>query len=112
MSYFIIDKYDKLSYNELEEKNCSKGGNIMAVASLVLGICSLVFPFIGLGWLSVLLGVIGTILGALGRKNAEKKGIATAGMVMSIISVVLGVVMWIACAACVGGLATIGSSMS
>lgn len=78
----------------------------MAVASLVLGICSLVFPFIGLGWLSVLIGIIGIILGALGRKAEGKKGIATAGMVMSIISVVLGIIMWIACAACIGGLAS------
>jgi len=79
----------------------------LAVASLVLGICSLVFPFIGLGWLSVLLGIIGTILGALGRKNPAKKGTATAGMVMSIISVALGIIMWIACAACIGGLASL-----
>ena len=78
----------------------------MAVASLVLGICSLVFPFIGLGWLSMIIGVVGTILGALGRKNAEKKGVATAGMVMSIISVALGLIMWIACAACVGAIAS------
>lgn len=79
----------------------------MAVASLVLGICSLVFPFIGLGWLSVLIGVVGTVLGALGRKNAEKQGLATAGMVMSIISVALGLIMWLACAACVGGIASL-----
>lgn len=79
----------------------------MAVASLVLGICSLVFPFIGLGWLSVLIGIVGTILGALGRKKAEKQGMATAGMVMSIISIALGLIMWIACAACIGGIASL-----
>ena len=79
----------------------------MAVASLVLGIWSLVFPFIGLGWLSCLLGIVGTILGALGRKKTEKKGMATAGMVMSIISVVIGLLMWIACAACIGGIASL-----
>lgn len=79
----------------------------MAVASLVLGICSLVFPFIGLGWLSVLIGVVGVVLGALGRKNTEKQGMATAGMVMSVISIALGLIMWIACAACVGGLASL-----
>lgn len=79
----------------------------MAVASLVLGICSLVFPFIGLGWLSVLIGIVGTVLGALGRKKAEKQGMATAGMVMSIISIALGLIMWIACAACIGGIASL-----
>lgn len=81
----------------------------MAIASLVLGICALVFPFIGLGWLSMLLGIVGIILGALGRKNVEKKGMATAGVVMSIIAVALGLISWIACAACVGGLATVAS---
>lgn len=84
----------------------------MAVASLVLGICSLVFPFIGLGWLSVLLGIVGIVLGALGKKkNTEKQGMATAGIVMSIIAVALGVVSWIACAACIGGLASIGAGL-
>lgn len=81
----------------------------MAVASLVLGICALVFPFIGLGWLSVLLGIVGLILGVLGRKNEEKRGMATAGMVMSIIAVGLGLIMWIACAACIGSLASMST---
>ena len=83
----------------------------MAVASLVLGICALVFPFIGLGWLSMLLGIVGIILGALGKKNPEKKGMATAGIVMSIIAVALGLISWIACVACMGGLATIGAGL-
>ena len=78
----------------------------MAVASLVLGICALVFPFIGLGWLSVLIGIVGVILGALGRKNPTSHGMATAGMVMSIIAVALGLAMWIACAACLGSIAS------
>lgn len=76
----------------------------MAVASLVLGICSLVFPFIGLGWLSALLGIVGIVLGALGKKNVEKQGMATAGIVMSIIAVALGLISWVACAACVGAI--------
>ncbi len=81
----------------------------MAVASLVLGICSLVFPFIGLGWLSVLVGVVGAVLGSLGRKDESKRGMATAGLVMSIISIALGLIMWIACAACIGGLASLSA---
>lgn len=83
----------------------------MAIASLVLGICALVFPFIGLGWLSMLIGIVGIILGALGKKNIEKQGMATAGIVMSIIAIALGLISWIACAACVGGLAGIGSNL-
>lgn len=79
----------------------------MSVASLVLGICALVFPFIGLGWLSVIIGVVGIVLGALAKKNPEKQGMATAGIVMSIIAVALGLIMWIACAACIGGIASL-----
>lgn len=76
----------------------------MAVASLVLGILSLVLPFVGLGWVSVFTGIVGIILGALGRKDEAKKGMATAGLVMSIISIALGLILAIACAACVGAI--------
>lgn len=79
----------------------------MGVASLVLGIISLVIGVFSsgvLGWLGAILAIIGIILGALGRKNPEKQGIATAGMVCSIIGLVLCLLLYIACAACVGAL--------
>lgn len=73
----------------------------MAVASLVLGIVSLVFACIpGLGWLGGLIGIVGIILGALGRKDPAKKGMATGGLVCSIIGTVLGLALYIACVAC------------
>lgn len=52
----------------------------MGIASLVLGIVSLVCGCFlpGLQWIGSIAGLIGIILGALGRKNSEKKGIATA----------------------------------
>ncbi|CAN2326312.1 DUF4190 domain-containing protein [Fusobacterium sp. oral taxon C10] len=77
----------------------------MAIASLVLGIVSLVLSFFGLGIISVFTAIVGIILGVLGRKDPEKKGMATAGLVCSIIALVLGVIMWIACAAIFGGAA-------
>ena len=55
----------------------------MAVASLVLGILSLVtfwFLFLGLP-----LSIVGIIMGALGRRSISRRGIATAGLVCSII---------------------------
>ena len=79
----------------------------MAIASLVLGIVSLVLSFFGLGMISVFTVIIGIILGVLGRKDPEKKGMATAGLVCSIIALVIGVIMWIACAAVVGGAASL-----
>ena len=63
----------------------------MAVASLVLGIISLVigiFSAGSLGWLGAILAVVGIILCVFGRKNPEKKGMATAGLVCSIIGVI------------------------
>lgn len=75
----------------------------MAVASLVLGILALVISvFIpAWGWLGAILGIVGIILGALGKKDPAKKGMATAGLVMSIIAVAFGLIFWIACVACV-----------
>ena len=84
----------------------------MGVASLVLGIIALVIGVFSsglLGWLGAILAIVGIVLGALGRKNVEKKGLATAGLVCSIIGLVLCLILYLACAACVGGL---GASLS
>lgn len=86
----------------------------MGVASLVLGILSIVlgaFTAGTLGWAGAIMGIVGIILGALERKNspAEKRGMATAGLTCSIIGTVLCLILYVACAACVGGLASLGS---
>ncbi|MDO5388674.1 MAG: hypothetical protein Q4F63_05510 [Clostridia bacterium] len=81
----------------------------MAVASLVLGIVSIVFTVFtagALGWLGAIIGLIGVILGAMAKKDPEKKGMATAGFVCSIIGLVLGLILYVACAACVGATAS------
>ena len=72
----------------------------MAVASLVLGIISVVLGVCSagiLGWLAALLGLVGVILGALGRKDPEKKGMATAGLVLGIIGLVFCGIFAITC---------------
>ncbi len=79
----------------------------MGIASLVLGIIALLIGIFSsglLGWLGAIVAVIGIVLGALGRKNPEGKGIATAGLVCSIIGLILSLILYIACAACVGAL--------
>ena len=79
----------------------------MAVASLVLGIISVVFGvFLSsfAGWIGAIIGIIGIILGALGMKNPEKHGIATAGLVLSIIGTILSLLIYIACVTCVASL--------
>ena len=80
----------------------------MAIASLVLGIISIVFVFSGgLAWIGVIIGIVGIILGALGRRDIERKGLATAGLVCSIIAVAVDTTTTIACLACAGGMAAL-----
>ena len=80
----------------------------MGVASLVLGIISLVCALFlsGMGWLGAIVGVIGIVLGALGRKDPEKKGIATAGLVCSIIGFILSIILYVACIGCLAGMSS------
>ncbi len=80
----------------------------MGVGSLVLGIISIVIGlfFNFMGWLGALLGIIGIILGALGRKSVEGKGIATAGLVCSIIGTLLSLLLYLLCIAILGSAAS------
>jgi len=77
----------------------------MGVAGLILGILSLigsgipgvnVFPM----WV---LGIVGIILSAIARKKGEG-GVATAGLVLSIIGTIGALFAWIACIICAGAL--------
>lgn len=80
----------------------------MGVASLVLGIISIALNFIGLGFpIGTVLGLIGIVLGALARKADPSNGLATGGMVCSIIGTVLSVLFIVLCASCIGGLASL-----
>lgn len=80
----------------------------MGIVSLILGLFSVVAPFIleEYGWIGIIAGIVGIILGAVGRKNPEKKGIATAGMIVSIVSTALSLIFWLACFICVASVAS------
>lgn len=80
----------------------------MGVASLILGIISLIFAFFvpGLQWVGAIPGLIGIILGASARKDPAQAGIGTGGMVCSIIGFIFSVILYLACAACVAGIAS------
>lgn len=61
----------------------------MSVASMVLGICSIIFICI-IPYLPLLTGIIGIVLAAISLKNEMGgKGMAIAGLVLSIIAVVI-----------------------
>ena len=77
----------------------------MGVVSLVFGIISLILCWIpAINWIALVLSVIGIVMGAVGRSKAKKAGegtgVATAGMVLSIIATALGGVLILACGAC------------
>ena len=84
----------------------------MAAGSLVLGIISLVMAFIIPGsavkWIGAVVALIGIILGVQGRKNPEKRGLATGGMVCSIIGFICCIIVVLFCATLVGGIASMG----
>ncbi|MFR9730674.1 DUF4190 domain-containing protein [Saccharopolyspora sp. MS10] len=74
----------------------------MAVTALVLGLLALfcVLPAV-LAPLAILLGIVAIVFGILGRKQAGQphrtgKGLATAGLVMGTIALVLGILAGIA----------------
>ncbi len=80
--------------------------NGKAIASLVLGILSCVCVFFGIAIIfgeiiGIVLGVIGLVLGISARKECPS-GMATAGIVLSIISLAVCAVGLLACVACVG----------
>jgi len=58
------------------------------------------------GWLGALIAIIGIVLGASARKKYDEQyKIATAGMVCSIIGIVINLIFYIACVACAGAIA-------
>jgi len=61
----------------------------LSIAGFVLGILSLLVPFLG-----TILGIIGIVLSAIALKNKQGiKGLAIAGLILSIISVGLWVLI-------------------
>lgn len=71
----------------------SDPGGGQAVTGLILGIVGLVFCWLGIlsfcAIVPVAINVVGIIMSALGRRSTQKRGMATAGLVLSIIGLVL-----------------------
>lgn len=80
------------------------------VASMILGIISLVFDFIpGINFLGTILAILAIVFAVIGKnkiKNSNGElngnGMATAGLVLGIISVVLFILFLVACGALIG----------
>lgn len=80
----------------------------MGVVALVLGIVSLATCWIT-GWnvACIFMGIAGIVLAAVAKKKAQS-GVATAGLVLSILATVFAVILSIACGGWYVCLATIG----
>ena len=86
------------------ENNTQKKTQTSAIVALVCGIVSIVacwIPYFNL--VSLILGIVGIVFGVKGRKEAPagKTGMATAGMVCSIIGTALSAIGFISCTLCV-----------
>lgn len=90
----------------MENNQPGKGA---ATASLVLGIIAVVFWFFGWGALvSVICGIVGIILASNAKKAGFEGGMRTAGLVLSIIGLIGGAIVFVACVACAGMLGAAG----
>lgn len=86
----IVDfNYEK--YAEVERK----ATHTDATAALVRGILSMVMALFA-AVIAVVLGIIGIVFGIKGRSDAERQGMATAGLVLSILGTILSVLRIIA----------------
>lgn len=78
-------------------------GKSQAIAYLVLGIAANVCWLSGYTAIgSLVLGIIGILLAVNSKKTGYSGGILTAGFVLSIIAIVIGALVFIACVACAG----------
>lgn len=89
----------------------------MQTAALVFGIialcASLGLGAASLGWVGSLCGILAIIFGAIGMKDtdADGKKRAKTGMILGIISFCWGIIVTIACIACIGaGVGALGAS--
>lgn len=73
----------------------------MGIASLALGIIAIVIAIFvpAIGWAAALVALVGVILAAIARKKGAN-GVATAGLVISIIALAWGILGYLACVAC------------
>ena len=95
-------------------ENNDRGGQVPgqneAVVSLVLGIIAVVLWFFGYSSIvSVVLGVVGLVYASKAKQLGFNGGIRTSGFVLSIIGIIGGAFVFIACIACVGAIGALSA---
>lgn len=94
---------DNNEMNNLGTPNTGKG---FSIAGLVLGILATILAwFYVVNIVALVLGIVGLVMAVMGRKHARlanaPSGIATAGLVLSIIGTCLAGVGFLSCTLCV-----------
>ena len=80
-------------------------GQGAATGSLVCGIIAVVCWFFGVTTIgSLILGIIGLILASKAKKEGFSGGTRTAGFILSLIGVIVGAIVFIACVVVIGAL--------
>lgn len=75
----------------------------MAIASMICAIVGLVFVWFGyFSLVALALAIVAVILGVQYKKKYGNNGMATAGVIMGIICIVIGGIVFVSCVACVG----------
>lgn len=70
----------------------ARGGNGIAIGSLVLGIVGVVFSFLFV-WIGLIAGIVGLVLGFLARRRAVgSRGMVLSGIILSAIAIVLSII--------------------
>ena len=92
----------------------TRAAHLMAMViyreGVVLGIISIVcWVFTATSFIGLITGIIGLICSSSAKKAGFKGGIQTAGFVCSLIGVIGGAIVLVACVACVGILGTMGA---
>ncbi|MDD4511101.1 MAG: hypothetical protein PHY23_09400 [Oscillospiraceae bacterium] len=92
----------------MENQSASKG---TAIASLVLGIVSLVLAWFGyFAIVGIVAAIVGIVLSVSAKKALlpQEAGIATAGMVCSIVGLCLSAIVFITWVSCISVAASMG----
>ena len=93
-----------------ENVNNNVPGKGAAIGSLVCGIVAVVLWFFSYATIvSLILGIVGLVLAANSKKAGFDGGLRTAGFVLSLLGVIFGAVIFVACVACAGGVACLGA---
>jgi len=82
-----------------------KQSNAMAIVGLIVGILGIILSFVPcIGVWAIVPGLLGVIFSALGMKKVEGKGMAIAGLVLSIIASGIAIWQWYALSQVAGDL--------